>query len=232
MWWACCPRTRRSFLPTARRWCRLGAPSDAPPVIGYVSQACRSPNVGRSIALAVLDDGRRLIDERIEIAAIDRRRTGAGDAPVLRRSGRRTDEGLRRWATRSRSSGPERPALISLRVGARGIPAVERAVGAALPRPAGLAPSVGSVTVFGLGPDEWLIRVAPDEEEGWLARTRGDHRRHVQCRGPGLRRLARLHHRRPRVARRAFPGDGSGPPSDRCFPRAERCAPRSPGSRR
>ena len=51
----------------------LGAPSDAPPVIGYVSQACRSPNVGRSIALAVLDDGRRLIDERIEIAAIDRR---------------------------------------------------------------------------------------------------------------------------------------------------------------
>ena len=67
-------------------------------------------------------------------------------------------------------SGPERPALISLRVGAQGIPAVERAVGAALPRAAGLAPSVGSVTVFGLGPDEWLIRVAPDEEEGWLAR--------------------------------------------------------------
>ena len=51
----------------------LGAPSDAPPVIGYVSQACHSPNVGRSIALAVLDDGRRLIDERVEIAAIDRR---------------------------------------------------------------------------------------------------------------------------------------------------------------
>ena len=50
-----------------------GAPADAPPVIGYVSQACHSPNVGRSIALAVLDDGRRLIDERIEIAAIDRR---------------------------------------------------------------------------------------------------------------------------------------------------------------
>ena len=50
-----------------------GAPADAPPVIGYVSQACRSPNVGRSIALAVLDDGRRRFDERIEIAAIDRR---------------------------------------------------------------------------------------------------------------------------------------------------------------
>ena len=50
-----------------------GAPADTPPVIGYVSQACHSPNVGRAIALAVLDDGRRRIDERIEIAAIDRR---------------------------------------------------------------------------------------------------------------------------------------------------------------
>ena len=50
-----------------------GAPADSPPVIGYVSQACHSPNVGRAIALAVLDDGRQRIDERIEIAAIDRR---------------------------------------------------------------------------------------------------------------------------------------------------------------
>ena len=50
-----------------------GAPARSPPVVGYVSQACHSPNVGRAIALAVLDDGRRLIDERIEIAAIDRR---------------------------------------------------------------------------------------------------------------------------------------------------------------
>ena len=50
-----------------------GAPADTPPVIGYVSQACHSPNAGRAIALAVLDDGRRLIGERIEIAAIDRR---------------------------------------------------------------------------------------------------------------------------------------------------------------
>ena len=50
-----------------------GAPAQAPPVIGYVSQACHSPNVGRAIALAVLDDGRRLVGERIEIAAIGRR---------------------------------------------------------------------------------------------------------------------------------------------------------------
>lgn len=66
--------------------------------------------------------------------------------------------------------GPERPALISLRVGAYGVPAVERALGAALPRPTGLAPRIGSVTVFGLGPDEWLVRVGPDEEAHWLAR--------------------------------------------------------------
>ena len=50
-----------------------GAPAEAPPVLGYVSQACHSPNVGRGIALAVLDDGRQRIGERIEIAAIDRR---------------------------------------------------------------------------------------------------------------------------------------------------------------
>ena len=50
-----------------------GAPLDSPPVIGYVSQACHSPNVGRAIALAVLDDGRRRIGERIEVAAIGRR---------------------------------------------------------------------------------------------------------------------------------------------------------------
>ena len=50
-----------------------GAPARSPPVIGYVSQACHSPNVGRAIALAVLDDGRRLIDGRVDIAAIDRR---------------------------------------------------------------------------------------------------------------------------------------------------------------
>ena len=50
-----------------------GAPADAPLVIGYVSQACHSPNIGRAIALAVLDDGWRQIDERIEMAATDRR---------------------------------------------------------------------------------------------------------------------------------------------------------------
>ena len=65
---------------------------------------------------------------------------------------------------------PERPALLSLRTDAEGASEVERVLGAALPRPAGLASRIGSVTVFGLGPDEWLIRTAPDEEEGRLAR--------------------------------------------------------------
>ena len=67
-------------------------------------------------------------------------------------------------------SAPERPALLSLRIAAEGVSEVERVLGAALPPPAGLAPRNGSVTMFGLGPDEWLIRTAPDEEEGWLAR--------------------------------------------------------------
>ena len=66
--------------------------------------------------------------------------------------------------------GPVRPALISLRIGAEGLPAVERALGVAAPRPSGLAAVNGSVAVFALGPDEWLIRTGPDEEERWLAR--------------------------------------------------------------
>ena len=66
--------------------------------------------------------------------------------------------------------GPVRPALISLRIGSEGLPAVERALGVALPGPAGLASDNGTVTVFGLGPDEWLVRIAPEEEEDWLAR--------------------------------------------------------------
>ena len=67
-------------------------------------------------------------------------------------------------------SGPVRPALISLRIGAEGLPAVERALGVAAPRPCGLAAVNESVAMFALGPDEWLIRTGPDEEERWLAK--------------------------------------------------------------
>ena len=66
--------------------------------------------------------------------------------------------------------GPVRPALVSLRVGPEGSAAFERALGVALPRPAGPASGNDSVTVFGLGPDEWLIRVPSREEAYWLAR--------------------------------------------------------------
>ena len=66
-------------------------------------------------------------------------------------------------------SGPVRPALISLRIGADGLPAVERVLGIAAPRTSGHAAVNGSVAVFALGPDEWLIRTGPGEEERWLA---------------------------------------------------------------
>ena len=49
------------------------APAASAPVIGYVSQACHSPNLGRGIALAVLDDGRRRIGDRIAVATPGRR---------------------------------------------------------------------------------------------------------------------------------------------------------------
>ena len=65
-------------------------------------------------------------------------------------------------------NGPVRPALISLRIGADGLPAVEQALGVAAPRPSGLAAANGSVAVFALGPDEWLIRMEPGEEARWL----------------------------------------------------------------
>ena len=68
--------------------------------------------------------------------------------------------------------GPERRALIALRVGAEGSPAVERVLGLVLPRPGGPVSANASVTAFGLGPDEWLIRTAPDDEEDWLRALR------------------------------------------------------------
>ena len=67
-------------------------------------------------------------------------------------------------------SGPVRPALISLRIGADGLPAVERVLGIAAPRPSEPAAVNASVAVFALGPDEWLIRTGPDEEERWFAK--------------------------------------------------------------
>ena len=66
--------------------------------------------------------------------------------------------------------GPERVALINLRTDPEGLPAVEQALGVALPAPGGIVAENEFITVFGLGPDEWLVRTRNEEEAVWLAR--------------------------------------------------------------
>ena len=65
---------------------------------------------------------------------------------------------------------PERAALISVRGGPEGQAAAERVLGLAMPSSAERVAGNGAVTVFGLGPDEWLVRIPSDEEAVWLAR--------------------------------------------------------------
>ena len=68
-------------------------------------------------------------------------------------------------------NGPDCPALISLRAAAEGLPALELALGTTMPRTAADPVSGnGSLAVFGLGPDEWWVRIGTDEEGAWLAR--------------------------------------------------------------
>ena len=67
-------------------------------------------------------------------------------------------------------SGPRSASLLDLRATAPGAAAFASALGLALPRPSGLAATDGSIFVFGLGPDEWLVRTPAREEEQWLAR--------------------------------------------------------------
>ncbi|MGI9334869.1 MAG: sarcosine oxidase subunit gamma [Gammaproteobacteria bacterium] len=73
-------------------------------------------------------------------------------------------------AYRVELKGPDRPALINVRVGANDLAAVEQTVGLTAPTPCGAVSKSASVTVFGLGPDEWLIRTRQDEEQLWLDR--------------------------------------------------------------
>ena len=62
-------------------------------------------------------------------------------------------------------SGPERPALISVRTEGEGLPAVEQALGVRVPRAAVEPVSANdSLSVFRVGPDEWLVRTGLDEE--------------------------------------------------------------------
>ena len=67
-------------------------------------------------------------------------------------------------------STPERPALINLRARGEGRDALAVALGLDLPAPSGVAAVRDSLLVIGLGPDEWLLRVHPTDEDEWLAR--------------------------------------------------------------
>ena len=71
---------------------------------------------------------------------------------------------------RIRVSGPGSASLVNLRATAPGAAAFASALGLALPRPSGPAATDGSIVVFGLGPDEWLVRTPAGEEEPWLLR--------------------------------------------------------------
>ena len=64
---------------------------------------------------------------------------------------------------------PERPSLINLRARGEGRSALEAALDLELPAPSGIAAARDSILVFGLGPDEWLLRTPPRDEDEWLA---------------------------------------------------------------
>lgn len=65
---------------------------------------------------------------------------------------------------------PARVALINLRARAAGRAALESALGFALPAPGGLAAGDASRLLFGLGPDEWLLKIPLTQEDEWLTR--------------------------------------------------------------
>ena len=67
-------------------------------------------------------------------------------------------------------SAPERPALINLRARGEGRDALGAALDLELPAPSGIASVRDSILLFGLGPDEWLLRTPPRDEDKWLAR--------------------------------------------------------------
>ena len=67
-------------------------------------------------------------------------------------------------------SAPERASLINLRARREGRVALAAALGLGLPAPSGIAAVRDSIRVFGLGPDEWLLRTALQDEDEWLTR--------------------------------------------------------------
>ena len=66
--------------------------------------------------------------------------------------------------------GPERVPLINLRAKAPGRAVIESVLGVPLPAPSGLAAGNAALLVFGLGPDEWLLRTPARQEEEWRTR--------------------------------------------------------------
>ena len=66
--------------------------------------------------------------------------------------------------------GPERASLINLRARAEARAAIESELGFALPAPSGPAAGDAGTLAFALGPDEWLLRTPPAEEDEWLRR--------------------------------------------------------------
>ena len=65
---------------------------------------------------------------------------------------------------------PEHASLINLRARGEGRVALATALGLELPAPSGVAAARDSRLVFGLGPDEWLLRTPLPDEDEWLAR--------------------------------------------------------------
>ena len=70
-------------------------------------------------------------------------------------------------------SAPECASLINLRARGEGRVALAAVLGLELPAPSGIAAARDSILVFGLGPDEWLLRTALQDEDEWLARLEG-----------------------------------------------------------
>ena len=69
-------------------------------------------------------------------------------------------------------SAPEPPALINLRARGEGRGALGTALDLELPTPSGIAAGRKPVLVFGLGPDEWLLRTPRRDESAWLVRLK------------------------------------------------------------
>ena len=65
-------------------------------------------------------------------------------------------------------SAPERPSLINLRARGEARVALEAILGLELPAPSGTAAGRDAILVLGFGPDEWLLKTPPGDEDQWI----------------------------------------------------------------